>query len=52
MILIAGFETTANLVIELSGEITGTTQVLSYIGECTAADPLTSITSLITGHVS
>ena len=50
------FDTSINtgsgFVVELSGDITGTTQVLSYIGECTAADPLTSITSLITGHVS
>ena len=38
--------------IELTGDITGTIQVISFVGDCTTANPLTSITFVITGHVT
>jgi hypothetical protein len=37
--------------IEISGDITGTSQVLGIVGSCTADDPLAQVTFSVTGHV-
>jgi hypothetical protein len=38
--------------IELTGDITGTSEVISFVGDCSAANPLTRVTFVITGHVT
>jgi hypothetical protein len=38
--------------VELTGDTTGTSQVISFVGDCSAASPLTSVTFASTGHVT
>lgn len=45
-------KTTGGTVIELTGDITGTSGAISVVGQCTEADPLTQVTFGIQGHVT
>jgi hypothetical protein len=45
-------QTSGGFVILLSGDITGTAEVLSVVGDCSAANPLTQVTVQIQGHVA
>jgi hypothetical protein len=38
--------------IDITGDITGTSQVISFVGDCSAANPLTQVTFVVTGHVT